>query len=582
MTLNRDFVFLETLRKNRHNRRNLFFEEPVDIITCLRNSGVHDSFRKMENYLKKGFYLAGFFSYELGYALEKNFGKMGPSTVPLLWVGVFEKPLHRTTASTRGRALYYFSKPKLESSWAKYRQSVVAIKQAIAEGQTYQINFTTKYLFRFFGDVFHFYAQLKSRQKVPYAALISFDGRFILSLSPELFFRIDQSRRIVVEPMKGTAAPDRSSDWLYHDPKNRSENVMIVDLLRNDLGRICQTGSVRVHKLFNVEKYETLWQMTSTVTGRLRDDVGLFDIMKSLFPCGSVTGAPKISSMKILRTLEQAPRGVYTGAIGYFAPDGSAAFNVAIRTICLNRPSRGGFDAEMGVGSGIVFDSKAKAEYEECRLKAKFLIDAQPDFALIETMLCEEGQIKWLNRHLARLEASAVHFSVPFSFRKTRMALIQYVETLKGPVRIRLRLTKNGEMLIERAPVLVKPEKPEIAISRIRTFSGDPFLYHKTTFRRLYDEEYRKGLAAGYFDVIFRNEHQQITEGAVSNIFIERQGQWYTPAVRCGLLAGLQRAEFMRKFKARETVLHERDLREADRIVLTNAVRGVTDVVLKG
>ncbi|HLZ18486.1 MAG TPA: chorismate-binding protein, partial [Smithellaceae bacterium] len=463
-----------------------------------------------------------------------------------------------------------------------YRQAISTIKDLIARGETYQINYTTKYLFDFDGNVFDFYATLKSRQKVSYAALISFGGNFAVSLSPELFFRIDRWRKITVKPMKGTATIDTPPGWLSRDSKNTSENVMIVDLLRNDLGRICKPGSVKVQELFTVEEYETLLQMTSTVTGKLKDDIGLCDIIRSLFPCGSVTGAPKIQSMKIIRDLEKGPRDIYTGAIGYFAPDGKAVFNVAIRTVDLQRKTGGGFMAAMGVGGGIVFDSQPDAEYEECRLKAKFLIDARPDPALIETMLWKNGRIRHLTSHLARMKASAAYFSIPFAAGKIRAALKEYSLNLGESARLRMLLKSTGDIFLEHALVPPESKNPVIAISDIQTNSGDPFLYHKSTHRRLYDDEYRKYAARGYFDVLFTNEKKQITEGAISNIFIERTGRWYTPELACGLLPGIERQKMIRKLAARETVLHEKDLRKADKIVLTNAVRGATEVDLKG
>jgi len=583
MNWDTDFVLLETLRKDQLNKQNLLFTHPLDVITCHRKKDVAASFRKMEKYLQEGFYLAGFFAYELGYALEETFGKTDSSlSYPLLWFGVFEKPFRKAAFLPESRNSYYLSEPKLQTNRTDYRQAVATIKNLITGGETYQINYTTKYDFNFAGSVFDFYTTLKSRQKVSYSALLSFGGNYVLSLSPELFFRIDRSRKITVKPMKGTATVDTPPDWLSRDPKNTSENVMIVDLLRNDLGRICKPGSVKVRELFTVEEYETLLQMTSTVAGKLKDDVDLCDIVRSLFPCGSVTGAPKIQSMKIIRNLEKGARNVYTGAVGYFAPSGEAVFNVAIRTIDLQQKTSGGFQAAMGIGSGIVFDSQADAEYEECKLKAKFLMDDRPDFALIETMLFEKGRIRHLNRHLARLKASAAYFSIPFDASKIRAALKEYTLNPAGSARLRMLLKSEGGIALERTPVPSKPKNPVVTLSEVRTHSGDFFLYHKTTHRRIYDEEYRKYSSKGYFDVLFKNEKRQITEGAISNVFLERKGRWYTPPLSCGLLPGVERRELIRKLGARETVLFEKDLRKADKIVLTNSVRGITEVVLEG
>ena len=578
-----NFVLLETVRRDQLNKNNLLFEHPVKVLACHDPKDVRMCFRKMEKYLAQGYYLAGFFSYELGYVLEEALAQTASfSQHPLLRFGVFEQPPRRPAYVPSNGNHYYLTKPQLEAGRTDYSKAVSAIRDLIVRGETYQINYTTKCLFDFTGNVFDFYAALKARQKVSYSSMISFDGDYILSLSPELFFRIDRRRNITVKPMKGTAPISTPPAWLSHDPKNTSENVMIVDLLRNDLGRICTPGTVRVQELFKVEEYETLWQMTSTVTGKLKADLNYYDIIKSLFPCGSVTGAPKIQSMKIIRSLEKEPRNIYTGAIGYFAPNGEAVFNVAIRTIDLKQKSGGGFRAAMGVGSGIVFDSQADAEYEECRLKAKFLMDARPDFALIETMLFEKGRIRHLNQHLARLKASAGFFAIPWSIRNIRSELKKYAGNLSGGARVRLLLKSSGEITLEHSPVPAKPENPVISISGLTSFSDDPFLHHKTTHRRLYDEEYRKYSARGYFDIIFTNEKSQITEGAISNIFVRQKGRWYTPSLACGLLAGIERNKMIRKLKAQEKILYAKDLQSADQILLTNSVRGAIKVVLEG
>ena len=254
----------------------------------------------------------------------------------------------------------------------------------------------------------------------------------------------------------------------------------------------------------------------------------------------------------------------------------------AIRTIDLQQKNNGRYQGCMGVGGGIVFDSQADAEYEECKLKAKFLMDARPDFALIETMLWDGKSIRHLNRHLSRLKASAKDFSIPFSSGKIKSLLKQYTQTLEGKARLRLLVKSAGDVVLEHSPVPLKSENPVIALSETRTFSGNPFLYHKSTHRSLYDEEYRRYSARGHFDVIFSNEKDQITEGAISNIFICKKNRWYTPMVNCGLLSGIKRQIMIRKLKASETVLYKKDLLQADKIMLTNSVRGATEVKLEG
>ena len=535
----------------------------------------------MEIYRQKGYYLAGFFSYELGYFIEEILNSHCPKyDYPLIWFGVYKEPVRRLPFSSENENMdYYLSEPRLAINYPQYEQAIKIIKNRIACGETYQINYTSRYDFNFIGSIFDFYDRLKKNQRVSYSALINYDGNAIISLSPELFFRIDAKQNIMVKPMKGTAPLSASAHWLRYDMKNTSENVMIVDLLRNDLGRICLPGQVKVKKLFEVEKYETLLQMTSTVTGKLQPGLGIFDLVKSLFPCGSVTGAPKIQSMKIIRILEKEPRDIYTGAIGYFAPDGQAVFNVAIRTIDLQYQQDNQYRARMGIGGGIVDDSRPEEEFAECRLKAKFLINNMPEFALIETMLFTNGKIQYLNRHLQRLKSSAEFFSIPCSVKGIRAALNSYVEKLTGSIRLRLLLETGGNIMIQHQPVPPRPAHQLIAVSRHKTNSGDPFLYHKTTRRTLYDEEFKKYSAQGYFDVLFRNKKDEITEGAISNIFVSVKGHWYTPPLSCGLLNGIMRQRTIKKLNAREKVLQASDVEKADKIILTNSIRGMTEVI---
>lgn len=578
-----NFVLLETLRKDKENSQTLLFADPVNIITCHQRTELQKSFRQIERYLQKGFYLAGFLSYEMGYALEEALISYSrKQDYPLIWLGVYNKPFRLNSPVVKNiDSNYYLSEPLLATDFIEYKNNVDAIQSLIGWGETYQINYTSKYKFNFTGNIFDFYTQLKNNQKVSYSALINYNDNFIISLSPELFFRIANDRDITVKPMKGTAPIGSSSALLSADPKNTSENVMIVDLLRNDLGRICLPGSVCVKKLFTIEKYKTLLQMTSTITGRLQPQVKLFDIIQSLFPCGSVTGAPKIQSMKIIRSLEKGPRNIYTGAIGYFNPDGQAVFNVAIRTIDLQlRPDKK-YKAFMGVGSGIVYDSKPDEEYQECQIKAQFLTKAIPQFALIETMLFTDSKIKYLDLHLRRLKKSARYFGISCDITTTKKQLQEYAKYFVGKMRLRLLLKSNGEIVLEHLPIIAPITSRAIVLSSFKTKSNNSFLYHKSTHRNLYDKEFKKFSAKNYFDVIFCNEKNEITEGAVSNIFIQTKGRYFTPPLSCGLLHGIQRQIMIGKLKAKERILYLKDLKNADKIILTNSVRGATEVILK-
>jgi len=574
-----NFVLLESVRSDKANRLNLLFTDPVDIITCHDPQELTRCFRQIESCRQKGFYLAGFLAYELGYLLEESLnGCYRKQNYPLIWLGVFNRPriLSRPIAAEDQK--YYLSPPVFNVSRAEYEKNIGIIKEFIARGDTYQINYTGKYKFDFWGDAFAFYNRLKEKQKVSYSALINYGGNYLVSLSPELFFRIDKNRRITVKPMKGTA-PQDSGNWLASDEKNKSENVMIVDLLRNDIGRICQPGSVLVKRLFEIEEYETVQQMTSTVQGKLLPETGITDIIKSLFPCGSVTGAPKINSMKIIRKLEKEPRGIYTGAIGYFAPDNSVVFNVAIRTIDLRQKDEEKYSAQMGIGGGIVADSRPHEEYKECLLKGHFLVKSRPAFALIETMLCVRGNIKYLAAHLKRLKTSARYFHIPCNARAIKQDLQKYAAKRPGICRLRLLMDSCGKTSFEHAALVIPDNSSRrIAVSPLRTDSHDLFLRHKTTLRDLYNAEYKKYKAQGYFDVIFCNEKDEITEGAISNIFFEKNGRLYTPPLSCGLLNGIGRELMMKKRQVKEKILYISDLKKADRIYLTNSVRGVNEV----
>src|SRR5262249_50575732 len=411
--------------------------------------------------LARGLHAAGFFAYELGYCLEPKLQALLPRDrqQPLFWIGLFREPLRFTDAETRAwldayGALERSTISDLQLSWTRdqYTRAFIQVEDYIAAGDVYQINLTLKYRFAFAGDPVALYAALRRKQRVAYGALIGVGDFSILSLSPELFFR-REGKRVMSRPMKGTAPRGRTpredarlKTWLTVDEKQRAENLMIVDLLRNDLGRIAKIGSVEVTDLFTVETYRTVHQMTSGITAELRADTGLKDMLKALFPCGSVTGAPKVRAMEIIRELEAYPRGVYTGAIGHLAANGDSQFNVAIRTLFIDA---GGF-GEMGIGSGVVSDSKADAEFEECLLKAYFLTKADAPFELIETIRWERGiGFHLLERHLVRLQSSAGHFGYPLERGKVLDALSAEVDRLDGDVHmVRLLLAEDGSITV--------------------------------------------------------------------------------------------------------------------------------------
>jgi para-aminobenzoate synthetase/4-amino-4-deoxychorismate lyase len=385
-------------------------------------------------------------------------------------------------------------------------------------------------------------------------------------------------------PMKGTAPRGRTpredarlKTWLAMDEKQRAENLMIVDLLRNDLGRVAKIGSVEVTDLFTVETYRSVHQMTSGISAELRSDMGLKDMLRALFPCGSVTGAPKVRAMEIIRELEADPRGVYTGAIGHIAPSGDAQFNVAIRTVVLAADS-----GEMGIGSGVVADSKADSEFEECLLKAQFLTRPDAPFALIETIRYERSTgFHLLERHLARLQSSAGYFGYPFSREAVLAALEAEATRVEAPVAmLRLLLAEDGTITVTSTAIEL-PTKGTVwrfVISDQRLDEKDPFFYHKTTRRQFYDGEMERQKAlTGCDEVVFLNKKGELTEGTRTNLFIEIDGRLFTPALTCGLLPGTLREELLDlpRAAASEAVLTPQDLLTADRIYLGNSVRGL-------
>ncbi len=486
---------------------------------------------------------------------------------------------------------------------AQFNEAIDAIHAALRAGDSYQVNYTYRLGFDVFGSPTALYRRLRGRQPVPYGALIALPGgNWVLSCSPELFIE-KEGATLRARPMKGTAprsadpaADRRAAEFLANDPKNRAENVMIVDLLRNDLSRVAQTGSVNVPALFSVEPYTSVWQMTSTVHATLRAGISFAGIMRALFPCGSITGAPKHRTMQLIDELESTPRGLYTGAIGWLdAPSttdgnddtcGDFCLSVAIRTLTLTPTARPGeLQGRMGVGAGIVLDSVAVDEYAECQLKASFLTGAEPGFDLFETMYAtREAGVRHLVRHLARLSASAATLGFRFDGESdVRTQIAEKCASLPAqiPHRMRLALSKSGTIDITAAAltpladstvgVLLGPDHDFAA-----TEAHDPLLRHKTTRRAEYDRGWREAEAQGAFDTLFFNERGELTEGGRSNVFVKLAGQWWTPPLESGVLPGIMRSVLLEDadLHAAERVLTRADVLNAEALLVCNALRG--------
>lgn len=576
-------VLLESLRPNLHESQTFFLDQPEKIIQCESAGEVDDLLTKVEEWIKNGYNAFGFLTYEAGYAFLPNLPEPPRLTLPCAWFALskdFQRELPPNFITEAKQPAIHDL--RLNQDLKFYEEALTRVKNYIWRGDTYQVNYTLRYNGQYDGSPHDLYSWLRMQQRVNYAALIETSEWAVLSFSPELFFR-KNGKEILMRPMKGTAPRGRTLEEDYENAhklrsseKEKSENLMIVDLLRNDLGKICESGTVQVSASMEVEQYETLLQMTSTVSGVLNSNITTADVLRATFPSGSVTGAPKIRTMQIIDELEKRGRGIYTGAIGWWAAEQSV-FNVAIRTLFLDLQSG---DLEMGVGSGILYEADIEREYRECELKAKFLTEAPPKFKLIETIRWEHGY-SHLNLHLDRMERSAQYFLFEFNRDDVEKALYANAPQVEH-ARVRLLIDEMGNKEIECHEIEIPKNPVRILISKYRTNPNDRFLYHKTTNRSLYDEELRTARTKGYFDVIFQNERDEITEGAISNIFVEKNGKLYTPPLNCGVLPGTYRRYILEssKWNAQEKLLTLKDLQNADRVYVTNAIQGMLQVIL--
>ncbi|QYF95982.1 aminodeoxychorismate synthase component I [Massilia sp. PAMC28688] len=579
----------------RHARSRLYSGH-AGTLACLDAAGWPPLLAAMQDALQRGLFAVPVLSYELGSHL------MGidahPLPGPLAQVLLFERCtqlapdaveawLAKQAGALCGPA--GIANVRANVDQAQFAQALGAIHNYIEAGHTYQVNYTYRLHFDAFGSPYALYARLRARQPVPYGALIGLpSGGAILSLSPELFVRHAQGE-LVTRPMKGTApASDDDADnarraaALAADAKNRAENLMIVDLLRNDLGRVATTGSVTVPNLFDVQRYSSVLQMTSTVRARLRPGAGLAEIFAALYPCGSITGAPKRRTMEIIRELEPAARGVYTGAIGWFDPPaghamGDFCLSVPIRTLALGPQQDGVRQGEMGVGAGIVFDSDAGEEYAECQLKARFLTGLPNDFELFETMQLNGQRCPMLAQHLARLASSARYFGFAWNQDAAAAAIEAAASQLaEGTHRLRLGLRQDGAVSVAISPLLALVQPVGLVVAQGATSADDLFLRHKTSIRTRYDEAWRAAEAQGAFDALFFNERGELTEGGRSNVFVRLAGRWYTPPLSCGVLPGVMRAHVLADpaWQASERVITASMLAQAEELMVCNALRG--------
>ncbi|MFF5395909.1 aminodeoxychorismate synthase component I [Peribacillus butanolivorans] len=553
-------------------KKPLYFTEPKEVFIAHSIQDVLPQFQKVQAAIEQGYYAAGYVSYEAAPAFEKSFKVKEGAKMPLLWFGIFDKPEEFPGKITGS---FQLNDWESETDSHTYHSGFQTIKAEIEKGNTYQVNYTMRLQSMFEGDDFAFYDRLKRAQRSNYSAYLNIGTHRILSASPELFFRWEDGQ-LITRPMKGTVkrgitvkTDQANADWLACSEKNQAENLMIVDLLRNDLGMIAEQGSVQVPKLKEIEKYPTVWQMTSTITAKTKPKTTIIDIFKALFPCGSITGAPKIKTMEIITELENSPREVYCGAIGFITPECEAVFNVPIRTVVIEKETG---KAEYGVGGGITWDSVLLEEYDEAFLKAKLLSEERPTYQLLESIKLEDGQYFLLDEHIDRMMQSAGYFDYQFSETELRNKLQKYADSHYDSMqKVRVLLFENGDFEI--SGQIIKTMEAEISaiIAESPISTENPFLYHKTTNREVYEKFQTRH--PEFYDVLLWNEQGYITEFTNGNVVVKINGDLFTPPVESGLLAGTFRQELLRKKEIKEKLITKADLHNAEEVWFINSVR---------
>ena len=589
------FALLENTRDP--NKASYLFQRPVGEVVCYSLEEVASKLVQLDQLRAKGLYLCGYLAYEAAYALaDRQTFRFKHSNSPLLHFYAFaERQELSAQASSdlvvglsRNSAATAIRDVQLNMSQADYKQAIEKVRELIREGDSYQINYTLKYRFGYQGSAICLYSTLRRSQSVEFASYLNFPEYSVLSLSPELFIE-KRGNSLVSRPMKGTAARGKDAvedaaivAAMQSDAKTLSENVMIVDLMRNDLSRVAQPGSVAVEKLFEVQRFETLHQMVSTVKASIDTDVSFEALIRGLFPCGSITGAPKLRTMELIEQLELEPRGVYTGAIGYITPENDFCFSVPIRT-CIAR-SNG--EAEMGVGGGILYESDAQDEFDECRLKGRFLTQLNSRFKLIESMRYDQDScsIPLFERHLERLSQSARVLGFHLSSAQVGQRIQDFIATLTQTSKVRLLLCANGEVELSSEPLADEQcsDTPYVDLATERTNTDEWMFHFKSTQRELYNRLYEQHAAAGAYDVLFLNQQGHLSEASRHNLFIELQGELITPPLGDAVLPGVYRQKLIDEAQLSVVIrsLKPIDLLKAERIILTNAVRGSVDVKL--
>lgn len=560
------------------NVRHWQFKSPEKVIIAETIADVIPSLKKVQQATEHGFYVAGFLSYEAAAAFHDNLNVHPDKRMPLLWFGVFTHPLNEPLVSKQP---FTVSEWLPQVSKETYGKHVDHILNDIKGGKTEQVNYTIPFQAHFTGDAFAYYNQLKDAQSANYSAFLNIGEMSILSTSPELFFGLREGK-ITTRPMKGTIERGKTyeedtylSKWLQMSKKNRNENKLIVDLMRTELERIAKQDSIQTTRLYDIEKYPTIWQMTSTITAEITQDKALLDIFQALFPCGSITGHPKQDTMQLITNLESTPRGIYCGTIGFMTPQQEAVFNVPIRTVMINNAT--GL-ATYNAGGAITEASTIQEEYDEVLAKKQILTQKMPSFQLLESLGLKDGSFILLEQHFERLQASASYFNFKLQLEDLRQSLKACAH--KHPLghwKVRLLASKEGTFDIKVESVKTITKKLPIALAK-SPIHDDLFLYHKTTNRGIYD--IHKIQDDGIFDTLLWNAEGELTEFTIGNLVIELNGKYYTPPTSAGLLAGTYRANLLNKSHISEHSLTIDDLKNSSAVWLINSVREWVPVYL--
>jgi len=550
------------------------FTEPVQYVEAQEVGQVWSALEEVDRAVLKGMWAVGGVSFEAGRAFDRAFPEPRGHW-PLVWFALYDTPpvpcarlpIPVENFSPRGWA------PLMNEQ--EFIARVNEVKAAIALGETYQVNLTFPLQAQEPQDGFSLFLAMNAAQPAPHGAWLDLGARAVASASPELFFHLSTEGSLTCRPMKGTSPRGRHIDedthlmnTLAQSEKNRAENIMIVDMVRNDMGRVAETGTVATNALCRPERYRTVWQLTSTVTALTPKR--WHEVMAALFPCASITGAPKVQTLSLIQHLEPAPREWYTGCVGSIFPDGSATFNVAIRTALIDRHAR---TATLGVGAGIVWDSDAAMEYRECLQKSAFIQGAPTPFRLLETMRWDNGKGFYLwAMHRERMAASARYFGFPFNAAHAATVLQRTVKGHAGPLRVRLLLDEYGEFQAEAAPLAPWPAVLNAVWDDLSSDTSSPFLFHKTTHRRLYDSARQRHPNAD--EVLLWNERGEAMEFTNGNLAVQLDGTWFTPPIDSGLLDGTLRRTLVDRGEIKERILSHADVTHATTVQLINSVRG--------